>query len=137
MKIINLLTLILIIFCNSSIAIAQTSEIRSNDIIQEKIKESGWHYYEIDIDKPSKLTVKLRKISKDVDLYVARDDKPTQDDFLCAPLKSGKQIETCRMTINIPGKWFVGIYGKLESKYQLGVETKDMKFLSQINDKLN
>jgi hypothetical protein len=137
MKIVNLLTLILIILCSSSIAIAQTSEIRSNDIIQEKVKKSSWQYYEININKPSKLTVKLRKISKDVDLYVARNDKPTKEDFLCAPLKSGKQIETCRMTILTPGKLYVGIYGKLESKYQLGVETKDMKFLSQINDKLN
>ena len=57
MKINNLLTLTFIICCSSSIAVAQTSEIRSNDIVQEKVKETGWHYYEIDIEKSYKTKI--------------------------------------------------------------------------------
>lgn len=134
MKNITLLTLILTSTCYSSIALSQTSQLRADEPVKKKIDESAWHYYEVDIDKPSKLTVKLRRISRDVDMFVARDDKPTKDNFLCAPQKEGKQIETCRLTSHTPGKWFVGIYGKMDSKYQLGIETKDMKYISKINN---
>lgn len=137
MKNTNFLILFFVLLSCSTMAVAQTEQIRANETVKEQINESAWHYYEIDIDKPSKLTVKLRRISDDVDLYVSRTDKPTKESFLCAPKKAGKRIETCRLTSDTAGTWYVGVYGKLDSHYQLGVETKDMTLISQINDKLN
>lgn len=116
-----------------SLSLAETSQIYSEDIVQEEIYEDDWHFYQLDIDNPSKLTVKLRKISSDVDLYVSRSKKPTEDSFVCAPQKSGKLIETCRLTSHTPGKWYIGIHGKTDSEYQLKVKADEMALVSQIS----
>lgn len=116
--------------CNN--ACAATNQIYSDDIVQEVIDENTWHYYQIEVENPAKLTVKLRKLSDDVDLYVAQAKKPTEDNFVCAPQKSGNSIETCRLTSSTAGIWFIGIHGKTESDYQLGVQTREMQQLTQI-----
>ncbi|MCW8929136.1 MAG: PPC domain-containing protein [Gammaproteobacteria bacterium] len=109
--------------------------IYSEDTISEEINHKDWHFYKIEVDNPSKLTVKLRKISDDVDLYVAHSKKPTEDNFHCAPQKSGSSIETCRLTSNTAATWYIGVHGKMDSNYQLSVNTKDLKLLSQIDVK--
>jgi hypothetical protein len=118
----------------STIAIAATNQIYSDDVIEETIAQNNWHYYQIRVDDPSKLTVKLRKISDDVDLYVAKSQKPSEDNFVCAPQKTGNMIETCRLTSNIPSVWYIGVHGKADSDYQLGVRAESMKLISQINN---
>lgn len=107
--------------------------IYSDEVIYEIIDYDDWHFYSIELDKPVKLTVKLRKISDDADLYVARSKKPTKDKFQCAPLKEGTSIETCRINIQTAGTWYIGVHGKKDSDYQLGVNITDMKQISQIN----
>ncbi|MCK5648613.1 MAG: PPC domain-containing protein [Gammaproteobacteria bacterium] len=121
---------------SSSITLAADiipTDIYSEDTISEEIDYQQWHFYKIDVDKPSKLTIKLRKISDDADLYVSRSKIPTEEKFQCAPLKNGTSIETCRLTSHKPGIWYIGIYGKMEGDYQLGVKTVDLKMLSQIS----
>ena len=126
-------TLSLFTLLISTFVSAGTSQIFSDDVIQDEIYENNWHYYQIELETPTKLTVKLRKLSDNVDLYVARAKKPTEDDFLCAPQKPGNLIETCRLTISTAGTWYIGIHGKSDSDYQLGVQARDIEGLTQIN----
>jgi hypothetical protein len=126
-----------IILWNSSIAYANTdilevssTDIYSEDVIDTTIIHKSWHFYKIEVENPAKLTVKLRKISDNVDLYVSQSPKPSQNNFLCAPLKSGSSIETCRLDSNIPTTWYIGVHGKMNSNYQLKVKTDDLKLLS-------
>jgi len=102
-------------------------------LLLNEIGYKSWHFYKIEVDNPTKLTVKLRKISDDVDLYVSRSKKPTKNEFLCAPLKQGSSIETCRLTSHTAATWYIGVHGKLKSDYQLNVQTNDLNLLSQIN----
>lgn len=111
---------------------AIATDIYSEDTISEEIDYKDWHFYKIEVDNPAKLTVKLRKISNDVDLYVSRSKKPSEDEFQCAPLKTGTLIETCRLTSDTPGIWYIGVHGKMESNYQLRVNTDDLKLISQV-----
>ncbi len=112
---------------------SEPTAIYANDIIHEVIDYDDWHFYSIELDKPAKLTVKLRKISDDVDLYVSRDKVPTADVFLCAPLKNGTSIETCRITSQTAGMWYIGVHGKMDGDYQLGVNTTELKQLGHVN----
>ncbi|WP_198264582.1 PPC domain-containing protein [sulfur-oxidizing endosymbiont of Gigantopelta aegis] len=112
---------------------ADTTSIYPEDTIVKEIDYKSWHFYKIEVDNPTKLTVKLRKISDDVDLYVSRSKKPTKNEFLCAPLKQGSSIETCRLTSHTAATWYIGVHGKLKSDYQLNVQTNDLNLLSQIN----
>lgn len=135
MKQVLFIVFIVSMILSSSIALAAAvipTEIYSEDTISEEIDYQQWHFYIIAVDKPSKLTIKLRKISHDADLYVSRSKIPTEETFQCAPLKNGTSIETCRLTSHKPGIWYIGIYGKKESDYQLGVKTVDLKSLSKI-----
>ena len=109
------------------------SDIYSEDILIEEVNHEEWNFYKIVVENPAKLTVKLRKISDDVDLYVSQTKKPTEDEFTCAPLKMGKSIETCRLTSHMPTTWYIGVHGKQESDYQLSVKTDDLRLISQIN----
>ena len=106
------------------------TSIYSEDIVIELIDHDDWHFYKIEVDTAAKLTVKLRKISDDADLYVSRSKKPTDNDFQCAPKKSGKLIETCRLSSSTPVIWYIGVHGKLESDYQLGVTTNELNLVS-------
>lgn len=124
MKSCNCVALLLILLCCHSISAAATS------VIQQQIAKNQWQYYQLDLDTPSQLTIKLRKMSNDVDLYVSRAKKPTKDDFLCAPKRSSAMIETCRLNTQKAGKWFIGIYGKTDSNYQLGVRANDCELIS-------
>ena len=127
------LSLFAMILSSSVASDSVVADIYSEDTIREEINFKEWHFYKMEVDKPSKLTVKLRKISNDADLYVSRSKKPSAQEFQCAPLKTGSSIETCRLTTDKPGTWYIGVYGKMESDYQLGVKTDDLKFISQIN----
>lgn len=123
---------------SSSITLAASAiptVIYSEDTISEEINQKDWHFYKIDVDNPAKLTVKLRKVSDDVDLYVSRSKKPTIDEFQCAPLKDGSSIETCRLTSHTSATWYIGIHGKMDSDYQLSVKTDDLELLSLIDVK--
>lgn len=132
MKTIILMALALATVFFYSSVLAATSQIYPEDVIFEAIEEDSWHYYQLELDNPAKLTIKLRKLSDDVDLYVSQNKKPTLDDFMCAPQKAGNLIETCRLTSNTTGKWFIGIHGKTYSEYQLGVNVRDLDLISQI-----
>ena len=111
----ELVVFLIILLCCNSISATATR------VIHKQIFKNEWHYYEFDMESPSNLTIRLRKISDDVDLYVAREKKPTEHDFLCAPKRSSAMIETCRLKSITPGKWYIGIYGKTKSNYQLGI----------------
>jgi len=106
------------------------TSIYSEDVVEELINHDDWHFYKIEVETAAKLTVKLRKISDDADLYVSSSKKPSNDDFQCAPKKSGKLIETCRLSSNTPIIWYIGVHGKLESDYQLGVTTNELSLVS-------
>ena len=122
---INKLTLfIVVLFCCNSISAAATR------VVENQIDKNEWHFYQFDTDTISELTIKLRKISDDVDLYVSRAKKPTENDFLCAPKRSSQLIETCRLSLQSPGKWYIGIHGKASSDYQLGIKVDDCDLIS-------
>ena len=131
------LSLIPLLLCSSIIFAADSipTAIYSEDTISEEINSKDWHYYKIDVEYPAKLTVKLRKISDDVDLYVSPLKKPSEEEFQCAPLKNGSSIETCRLTSHTAGTWYIGIHGKMDSDYQLSVKTDDLNLLSHIGTK--
>lgn len=111
------------------------TDIYSEDTILDEISYKEWHFYKIEVDNPAKLTVKIRKISDDVDLYVSRSKKPSEDNYQCAPLKKGSSIETCRLTSNTSATWYIGVHGKMDSDYQLSVQTDDLNLLSLIDVK--
>ena len=135
----NLFALALLpVLFSSSITFASDAvpmDIYSEDTISETIDHKKWHFYKMEVDNPAKLTIKLRKISDDADLYVSRSKKPSQDNFQCAPLKSSSSIETCRITSHTAAIWYIGIYGKKKSDYKLNVQTADLKQVSQNNVK--
>lgn len=133
MKIKQLLLILTIFIIQTTVVYAEDADSRtiySEDVVQEQISENDWHFYRLDIETASKLTIKLRRISDDVDLYVAKTKKPDEDFFVCAPKKSGSSIETCRLSTNTAGVWYIGIHGKLDSDYQLGVLTKEINLVS-------
>ncbi len=104
--------------------------IYPDDQIHEQIDSNSWKFYKLELDNPAKLTIKLRKLSDDVDLYVAKTQKPTTSEYLCAPRKSGKRIETCRLSAQKYDVLYIGIFAKADSDYQLGVSARDIKLLS-------
>ncbi len=104
--------------------------IYPEDKITDQISQYNWQYYKVELDNPAKLTIKLRKISDDVDLYVGKNKKPTTDNFICAPRKSGKRIETCRLNSQEADVIYIGIYGKADSDYQLGLSAHEQELLS-------
>jgi hypothetical protein len=105
--------------------------IYSEDIIQERIAYDDWHFYKMELEDASKLVVKLRKVSDDADLYVARYVMPSENNFLCAPQKAGKMIETCRLNSHTPGTWYIGVHGAMESDYQISVTIDEVDSLSR------
>lgn len=116
----------------SSVAFASDNSrsIYPEDKITNQVEQDHWQYYKLELDSPAKLTIKLRKISDDVDLYVSKEQKPTTSDYLCAPRKPGNLIETCRLNSAEAEVIYIGIYGKAESDYQLGVNARKQKLLS-------
>jgi hypothetical protein len=134
MSIARLITAAIILSYSSVVLADKPVEIFPEDTINKDIGENDWHFYKIMIEKPAKLTVKLRRLSDDVDLYVARSNKPDKENYSCAPLKTGKSIETCRLTSDYPGLWYIGIHGKTDGQYQLGVGTKQISQLSLVKN---
>jgi len=123
--------------CFNSTSFASDHEaviVYSEDIIEQEVDMESWNFYQLETDTAAKITIKLRKISDDADLYVLQSKKPTKDAYTCAPKKSGSSIETCRITSNDAGIWYIGVYGKEQSDYQLGIKTKDLSLISQINN---
>jgi hypothetical protein len=131
MKSYVLIIIITVVLACSSFSLAATTLIYSEDVIQNEINKNEWHFYQIEVTNPAKLTIKLRKLSSNVDLYVAQSKKPTKRDFLCAPLKNNNSIETCRLTSHTPGNWYIGIHGKSNSDYQLGFVANEIELSSQ------
>ena len=126
------ITIILIFLATVSITYAAESinSIYPEDRIKDQISQYSWQYYKVELDNPAKLTIKLRKISDDVDLYVGKNQKPTTDNFICAPRKSGRRIETCRLNNQEADVIYIGIYGKADSNYQLGLNAHEQELLS-------
>ena len=126
------ITIILIFLATVSITYAAESinSIYPEDKIKDQISQHNWQYYKVELDNPAKLTIKLRKISDDVDLYVSKNQKPTTDNFICAPRKSGKRIETCRLNSQEADVIYIGIYGKADSDYQLGLSAHEQELVS-------
>ncbi len=127
-------TITIIITCLATVSIAYAAEsinsIYPEDKIRDQISQYSWQYYKVELDNPAKLTIKLRKISDDVDLYVGKNQKPGTDNFVCAPRKSGKRIETCRLSSQEADVIYIGIYGKADSDYQLGLSAHEQELVS-------
>ncbi len=136
---VNYATLIALLLASTAILASEEipQEIYSEDVISNFVGSEKWQFYRIDIDTPAKLTVKLRKIDNNADLYVLRSKKPSKDEFLCAPKREGQSIETCRLTANEAGTWYIGVHSKQGSHYQLGVKAKDMSLISQASLNFN
>ena len=98
--------------------------LEPEEIISEQIETNGWKYYRIDLDKPANLTVKLRKVKGDADIYVVSSRKPSASFHECAPKKTGNRAETCRIKSNSSKIWYVGVHGKEQSSYELKIESR-------------
>ena len=68
-------------------------------------------FYTIDVASgTSKLTVTMSGGSGDADLYVRRNNKPTENNYKCRPYKNGNN-ETCNINNPGAGTWHIGVFG--------------------------
>ncbi|MCW8929184.1 MAG: PPC domain-containing protein [Gammaproteobacteria bacterium] len=98
--------------------------LEPEETINNQIEGDSWQYYRIELDEPANLTVKLRKVHGDADMYVVSSRKPTTDFHECAPKKAGNRGETCRIKTNSSKIWYVGVHGKEQSSYDLKIESQ-------------
>jgi hypothetical protein len=98
--------------------------LEPEEIISDQIETNDWKYYRIELDEPANLTVKLRKVQGNADIYVVSSRKPTASFHECAPKKTGNRAETCRIKSNSSKVWYVGVHGKKQSSYELKIESR-------------
>ena len=115
--------LVLIFISNILYANDEIKSLEPEDVLTGAIESNTWQYYRVELDEPANLTVKLRKVKGNADVYVVSSRKPTQTFHECAPKKTGNKAETCRIKSNTTSVWYVGVYGKESSTYDLTVES--------------
>lgn len=94
----------------------------------QSVKAGEWKYYEIDVpSEATQLNVGLTKISGDVDLYVKKEAEPTRWDYDCTSHKYRNKPETCKLYDNLPGKWFIGVYGWKGGNFDIRVIAHQVK----------
>ena len=118
------LPLALIFISNILYANDEIKSLEPEDVLTESVESNSWQYYRVELDEPANLTVKLRKLKGNADVYVVSSRKPTQNFHECAPKKAGNKAETCRIKSKTASVWYVGVYGKESSQYDLMVESK-------------
>ena len=113
------------LFLLSSVLFAQDNitALEPEETLSESVESNTWRYYRIELDEPADLTVKLRKVKGNADVYVVSSRKPTQAFHECAPKKKGNRGETCRMKSETSNVWYVGVFGQESSTYDLKVES--------------
>lgn len=71
---------------------------------------SAWNYYFVNIPSgTTKLTVTLRNLTGDVDLFMLRGEKPTSDLFYCLSGNPERTEEECTVVNPSPGVWWIGV----------------------------
>ena len=98
--------------------------LEPEETLSESIESNTWQYYRVELDEPADLTVKLRKVKGNADVYVVSSRKPTQAFHECAPRKVGSRAETCRMKSETSNIWYVGVFGQQDSTYDLKIESE-------------
>ena len=84
------------------------------------VAEGKWLYYQIQASAAdTKLTVELKNLSSDVDLYVRKGAKPNLSDFDCRPYLGGTSSETCNLTNTGDTTWFIGVYGYTAGSFSI------------------
>lgn len=119
-----ILTLALVLLCSSLYASDDVALLEPEETLHEQIEADSWQYYRVELDEPANLTVKLRKVRGNADIYVVSSRKPSESFHECAPKKSGNKAETCRVKSAASKTWYVGVHGKESSSYNLKVESK-------------
>lgn len=123
MKLSIILTL-LFLLSNPLYAADSIAPLEPEETISDQIELDTWKYYRVELDEPSNLTVKLRKIQGDADIYVVSSRKPTASFHECAPKKLGNRGETCRIKSDSSKVWYVGVHAKEQSSYNLRIESR-------------
>ena len=119
------LILSLLLFLSSPLCAADSIiPLEPEETINDEIELNAWKYYRVELDEPSNLTVKLRKVQGDADIYVVSSRKPTASLHECAPQKLGNRGETCRIKSNSSKVWYVGVHAKEQSSYKLTIESQ-------------
>jgi hypothetical protein len=121
---VRLLIFLLSLMSMTLYASDDVTQLEPEETLSEEISSSGWKYYRVELDEPANLTVKLRKVEGEADIYVVSNRKPNTSFHECAPQRAGSRAETCRIKSGSATIWYVGVLSKENSSYDLKVESK-------------
>ena len=87
------------------------------------VEQGKWKTYYTNIDKTySSVTVKIKNLTEDVDLYVKKGAKPDLDNYDCRPYKGGKRDEICELDNSGDNLWYFCVYGYKSGSYSISVK---------------
>jgi len=120
-----------IVLLNACFLTSALSQI-TNEVIFSKndqsVKAGEWEYYEIDVpSEATQLNIGLTNLSGDVDLYVKKEAEPRFGDYDYTSRKYRNKPETCKLYDNLPGKWFIGVYGYKGGNFDITVVAHQVK----------
>jgi hypothetical protein len=89
------------------------------------VSKTKWKEYYVNVDKKySKLTIVLKNLSADLDLYVRKDNKPTMEYFDCRPFKGGLRSEMCTLINEDNTLWHFSVYGYESGNFSINATAK-------------
>jgi len=88
--------------------------LSSGEAVNGAVNSNAWVHYKIDSsDSDTKLTVNLKNLSDDADLYIKKDSLATTTSYGCASEEYGISNEICEVDISSQdaATWYVSVYG--------------------------
>ena len=109
------------------------SGVPVNDSISSPTPYSNWDYFFIDRDYFQSLSVELLNLTKDADLYIAYNRKPTSTDYDCKSMRSGTTEERCIDTGAAVGRWWIGVNNAAAGTINYTVQAHTLQCLNTLN----
>ena len=98
--------------CTFTVSLDQalSNGVPVDDTMTASTRQGTWKYYYVDIAAgDTNLVVDLLNLSKDLDLYVRFNAKPTLSTYDCRPYKGGLTSEQCSFATPSAGRWWIGV----------------------------
>ncbi|MCX7823504.1 MAG: DUF4214 domain-containing protein [Syntrophobacterales bacterium] len=84
--------------------------VSRSDSVSGNSEGSAWNYYFVTIPPgTTRLTVTLRNLTGDVDLFMLRNERPTSNLFDCVSGGEEQTEEECSFLNPLPGVWWIGV----------------------------
>jgi len=102
---------------------ALSNAVPLGDFVSSSSPGAAWKYYYVDLaGGGSELTVDLKRLSADADLFVRHGSKPDRSNYACTSAFVGTADERCMVPSPAAGRWWIAV-----NNFSAGTVTYDVQ----------